>query len=752
MQKNQEFILDIEAVSTDGSGIGRVDGMAVFVPLTAVGDKAKVKILKVKKNYAFGKLISLIKSSKSRIDNDCAAFRQCGGCVYRHIGYEAESAIKQSAVYENIKRIGGIDMPPKTIITDKPNRYRNKVQSPITADYKSGFYAVHSHRIIPCEECLLQPEIFGRITDFVTDWAKINDISIYDETEHKGFLRHIYIRRGEKTGEIMVCLVANGEILPESDSLVDGLLSVCGDSLKSVVLNINKKDTNVILGEKCKNIYGDGYITDILCGTKVRLSALSFYQVNSVMAEKLYNKAREYANPKDKNIIDLYCGAGTIGLSMAKEAKSIIGVEIIPEAIKDAEYNAKLNGIENARFICADATEAAKQLAKEGITADTVIVDPPRKGCSVEVINTIADSFKPQSVVYVSCDSATLARDIKIFAERGYELVEYTPCDLFPRTAHVETVAILSRNMQMGEKQMLCDMHIHSNCSDGTFSPEELIEEAKANNIKAIALCDHNTILGLERILAAAKNNNVEVVPGVEVTTAFEGDEVHILGLFLKQKHYPQITKYLAQINEHKIANNKTLAETLNKNGFDVDYDAILANSGEAVPNRVHFARELMAKGYVSSISEAFDIILAENGDYYKPAEKLDALEVIAFLNSVEAIPVLAHPLLNLSYEKLCKFLPEAKKRGLIAMETIYPLFSKTDSDLAKKLAKDYGLFQSGGSDFHGSNKPEIKIGRGKDNIFVPYETYENLKKVALCRPKQITDETICYKQIVSEI
>ncbi len=445
MIKNQEYILDIEAFSSDGSGIGRVDGMAVFVPLTAVGDRARVKILKVKKTYAYGKLISLIKSSKSRIDNDCAAFRQCGGCVYRHISYEEEKLIKQNTVYENIKRIGSVDMAPKDIITDKPNRYRNKVQSPITDDYQAGFFAVHSHRIVPCEDCLLQPEIFGDITEFVTDWARKKDISVYDELTHKGFLRHIYIRRGEKTGEIMVCLVANGEFLPESDSLIYGLLELCGSSLKSVVLNINKKATNVILGDKCKNIYGDGFITDILCGVKVRLSALSFYQVNSVMAEKLYDKAREYANPKNKNIIDLYCGAGTIGLSMAKEAKSVIGVEIIPEAIEDAEYNAKLNGIENARFICADAAAAAKQLVQEGITADTVIVDPPRKGCSAEVINTIADDFKPQSVVYVSCDSATLARDIKIFSEKGYKLMEYTPCDLFPRTSHVETVALLER-------------------------------------------------------------------------------------------------------------------------------------------------------------------------------------------------------------------------------------------------------------------------------------------------------------------
>lgn len=444
MQKNEEYILDIVDVTAEGSGVGRADGMAVFVPLTAVGDRAKVKILKVKKSYAYGKLISLIKPSKSRIDNDCPVFNQCGGCVYRHISYYAEKAIKQNKVYENIKRIGGVDIKPQPIIADYPDRYRNKAQYPLDESGNAGFYAYHSHRIIPCEDCLLQPRIFAQITECVCDWVRKNDISIYDETTHKGFLRHIYIRKAQVTNEIMVCLVINGDILPESDMLIDSLLKVDGN-IKSVQININKKDTNVILGDMCKTICGEDYITDVLCGVKIRLSPLSFYQVNHTMAEKLYDKAKEYANPKGKNIIDLYCGAGTIGLSMAEDAKSIIGVEIIPEAIEDAKYNAEINGIKNARFICADATDAAYQLVREGVTADTVIVDPPRKGCSEDVIKTIAHDFRSQTVVYVSCDSATLSRDIKIFGENGYELKEYTPCDLFPRTAHVETVALLVR-------------------------------------------------------------------------------------------------------------------------------------------------------------------------------------------------------------------------------------------------------------------------------------------------------------------
>ena len=445
MLKNDEFIVEIVDVTNEGSGVGKVDGMAVFVPLTAVGDVVKAKAIKVKKQYAIGKLLEIITPSNNRIENDCPYFNRCGGCVFRHISYKSELELKSNKVYEVIKRIGGVDMAPMPILFDECDRYRNKAQYPLSENGGVGFYAFHSHRIIECEDCVLQPEIFSKITDAVSDFVRQYSISIYDEEKHKGLLRHLYIRRGQISGEIMVCFVVNGDTLPKSEIIIEKLKAICGDDLKSVVLNINKQDTNVILGDKCITIYGRDYIVDTLCGVKVRLSALSFYQVNHTMAQKLYEKAKEYAKPQGKNIIDLYCGAGTIGLSMAGDAKSIIGVEIIPEAIEDAKYNARINGIDNARFICADATDAAEQLAKEGITADTVIVDPPRKGCSEEVIKTIAHAFCPETVVYVSCDSATLARDIKIFAENGYELKEYTPCDLFPRTSHVETVALLRR-------------------------------------------------------------------------------------------------------------------------------------------------------------------------------------------------------------------------------------------------------------------------------------------------------------------
>ncbi len=443
MRKNDEFILEIIDVTNEGSGVGKVDGMAVFVPLTAIGDIVRVKALKVKKTYAYGKLMEIITPSSDRIENDCPHFNRCGGCAFRHINYEAELALKTNKVKEAVKRIGGVELEPQQILFDKCDRYRNKAQYPLSENGGVGFYAFHSHRIIECEDCVLQPEIFSKITDAVSGFVRQYSISIYNEEKHNGLLRHLYIRKGERSGEIMVCFVINGDRLPKSEIIISELQKLCGDALKSVVLNINKRDTNVILGEKCITLYGSDYISDTLAGVKVRLSPLSFYQVNTVMANKLYAKAKEYAKPDGKNIIDLYCGAGTIGLSMAKDAKSVIGVEIIEAAVRDAQFNAKENGIDNARFICGDAKTAAEQLKKEKIKPDMVIVDPPRKGCDSELIKIIANDFCPQSVVYISCDPATFARDVKIFAEEGYNLLEYTPADLFPRTSHVETVGVL---------------------------------------------------------------------------------------------------------------------------------------------------------------------------------------------------------------------------------------------------------------------------------------------------------------------
>lgn len=448
MKKNDFIELEITAMSSEGSGIGRYGGLAVFVSQTAIGDTVRVRILKVKQNCAYGKAEEVIKPSADRILQDCEAFSKCGGCVYRHISYEAECLVKQKKVEDAVKRIGGVDMSAQPICkAESADRYRNKAQYPVDVNYSVGFYANHSHRIVPCGDCRLQPEEFYKISEIFTGWIRQKGLSVYDGESGKGLIRHLYIRKAVSTGELMVCIVINGNSLPDSDELVEILKNGSGESLKTVVLNINKAKTNVILGDKCINLYGDGHIFDVLCGVKVRIDPLSFYQVNRDMAEKLYMKAAEYAEPEGKTVLDLYCGAGTIGLSMAAAAKQIIGVEIIPEAVRDAEFNAENNGFKNTRFICADAAKAAAGLKAEGVRPDVVIVDPPRKGCSEELLQIIANGFSPERLVYVSCDPATLARDIKILSSLGYSLSEYTPFDLFPRTRHVESVVCLKRRL-----------------------------------------------------------------------------------------------------------------------------------------------------------------------------------------------------------------------------------------------------------------------------------------------------------------
>lgn len=447
MKKNDRIVLEITAMSSEGNGIGRHEGLAVFVPLTAIGDIVEVLILKVKTNLAFGKLVNIITPSPDREKDSCSAFSKCGGCVYRHISYSSECEIKQKRVEEAVFRIGGIEKRAEPIQSGCKDRYRNKAQYPVNEEGLCGFYANHSHRIIPSGDCLLQPKEFFLISNIFTEFLKEKALSIYNEETGKGLVRHLYIRKAEVTKQIMVCPVINGKSLPYAEELIERLKAAVGESLKTVVLNINTEKTNVILGEKLVTLFGDGYIFDELCGVKVRLNPLSFYQVNHDMAERLYKKATEYAKAEDKTVLDLYCGAGTIGLSMAKKARQIIGVEIIPEAVEDAKFNAKLNEIENARFICGDAASAANELKKEKIKPDVVVLDPPRKGCSDELLKTVANDFCPERVVYVSCDPATFARDAKLLGEKGYKLQEYTPFDLFPRTHHVETVGCFTREI-----------------------------------------------------------------------------------------------------------------------------------------------------------------------------------------------------------------------------------------------------------------------------------------------------------------
>ena len=451
MKKNDEIILEITDLTGGGDGIAKAeDGRVVFIPNTAVGDVIKAHVIKVKSRYALAKVKEIIKPSENRIPSDCEIYERCGGCVFRHISYDAEKKIKYNQVLNSMQRLGGIDIEPKAIIGGiSQNNYRNKAQYPIGIDREGkiicGFYSSRSHRVVPLKNCPLQPSVFDEIIEVFCKWANEHKLSVYSEETGKGLLRHLYLRLAEKTNQIMVVVVINGNRLPFFEELKNDFLAKFPEAFKSLQININTKDTNVVLSDKCELLWGEEYIYDILCGVEIRLSALSFYQVNRNMAERLYAKAKEYADPKCKFVLDLYCGAGTIGLSMAREAEKIIGVEIVPEAVEDARFNAKKNEIDNAEFICGDAAFAAKELKAKGIKPNVVILDPPRKGCEEELIKIVANDFLPERVVYVSCNDATLARDCALFKELGYETVEVTPVDMFPRTGHVETVALLSQ-------------------------------------------------------------------------------------------------------------------------------------------------------------------------------------------------------------------------------------------------------------------------------------------------------------------
>ena len=451
MKKNDIVKIKITSATAEGSGVGKTeDNIVVFVPMTAIGDEIEARILKVKKTYAFGKIEKIITPSSARISPDCPNFSKCGGCVWRHISYDEELKIKSKKVKDAVERIGGISTEFRPIIgSDRVNRYRNKAQFPFGKDKEGGavigFYAFHSHRIIDCDDCALQPEIFKTVMDVTRDFIERTNTDIYDESTGKGRLRHLYIRLGEVTNELMVCYVVNGNGLKQEDMLVK-MLRESLPNLKTVVFNSNREKTNVILGNKNRVAYGKGYITDVLCRLKFKISPFSFWQVNRAQAEKLYSKAKEYAKLSgDEVLLDLYCGTGTIGLTMAQDCKQLVGVEIVEDAVNDAKANAEANEINNARFICADAPTAAEQLRKEGTAPDVVILDPPRKGCGEELVKTIR-KMNPKRVVYVSCDPATLARDLKYFSENGYITHEVTPCDMFPRTAHCESVALLTKN------------------------------------------------------------------------------------------------------------------------------------------------------------------------------------------------------------------------------------------------------------------------------------------------------------------
>ena len=453
LQKNQLLTLRIERLSNDGSGVAHSsEGEAVFVPGTAPGDEAQVRIVKDCGRYAFGILDKLLTPSPDRIPVDCAVAGPCGGCSLRHLDYAAELRAKQESVADAFRRIGGLDVPVLDALpSPEVDRYRNKVQFPVGRDKDGapciGFYAGRTHRIVPCPDCKLQPGVLNDIGNTLCAFFAAHGIQPYDEERGKGLVRHIFLRRGAHSGQIMVCLVCTRPKLPHSDELV-ALLREKFRDIATILINVNAKKTNVILGEESVTLYGPGCIEDTLCGVPVRLGPLSFYQVNTLAAERLYGVAAEYAQLEpDDVLLDLYCGMGTIGLSMVGHCRELIGVEIIPEAIDSAKANAARMGdavAAKSRFFCADAGEAAARLAAEGLRPDVIMLDPPRKGCDETTLSAVAQ-MSPRRVVYVSCNPSTAARDAAWLGQHGYRAEKVQPVDLFPRTKHVETVCLLSK-------------------------------------------------------------------------------------------------------------------------------------------------------------------------------------------------------------------------------------------------------------------------------------------------------------------
>jgi 23S rRNA (uracil1939-C5)-methyltransferase len=449
--KNGEYIADIIGIGHEGEGVGRVNGFTLFIQGALPGEKVRAKVMKLKKQFGYAKLLEVLESSADRVEPPCPVYKQCGGCQLQHLSYEAQLVWKRQSVVDSLERIGklnmdGITVHPTLGMSD-PWRYRNKAQVPLgnsEGGLIAGFYATGSHRIIDMNECLIQHDDTNQIVQEVRRIAGSLGITAYDEERDTGLLRHVVVRVGFATGEIMVVLVLNGDKLPHEKQLVEGILAVV-PGVASVCLNVNREKTNVIFGRKTKVLWGAEVIYDSIGDVKFAISARSFYQVNPVQTEVLYGKALAYAELTGvETVIDAYCGIGTISLFLAQQARKVYGVEIVPEAIEDARKNAELNGISNVEFVVGAAEEVMPKWQEQGVRGDVVVVDPPRKGCDQALLDAII-AMQPERVVYVSCNPATLARDLRVLEDGGYRTVEVQPVDMFPHTVHVECCVSLVR-------------------------------------------------------------------------------------------------------------------------------------------------------------------------------------------------------------------------------------------------------------------------------------------------------------------
>ena len=483
-KKNDVFQVRIEDMSDTGEGIGKTDGFIWFVKDAVIGDMVEARVMKTKKSYGFARLIQVLEPSACRVTPRCPSARQCGGCQLQAMSYEEQLRFKENKVRNNLSRIGGLtEIPMEPIIgMDEPWRYRNKAQFPFGKDKDgriiTGFYAGRTHAIIEQEDCLLGVEENQPILDCIRGFMEEYHIAPYEEELHKGLVRHVLIRKGFATEELMVCLVLNGDVkkLKAPEVLVERLVKLFPSHMASISCSINREKTNVIMGKEIVNLYGPGYITDYIGNVCYRISPLSFYQVNPVQTQKLYGTALEYAGlTGEETVWDLYCGIGTISLFLAQKAKKVYGVEIIPQAIDDARANAKLNHFENVEFFVGKAEEVLpEQYEKNQVYADTIVVDPPRKGCDSVCLDTIV-KMAPEKVVYVSCDSATLARDVKYLGERGYEVKRVKTVDMFPWSGHVETVVLLSKG-EVDSKKIRVEFSLEdmdmSEFQDGATYPQ----------------------------------------------------------------------------------------------------------------------------------------------------------------------------------------------------------------------------------------------------------------------------------------
>ena len=475
--KNQVYEAEITDYTTEGQGIAHIEGCAVFIPNAIAGEKVLVRIEKARKTWAAGKITQILEKSPHRVNRECPVAKKCGGCDFWHMDYEEECRLKAQRVKNCLNRIGGESIDEMPILAAPTCLgYRNKAQYPVASEKGrayAGFFQAGTHQVVENDRCRILPEETDRVKDIVVNYVNKYQVPVYDELTGRGLLRHIYVRRGAVSGQILVCLVVNGDGLPKISTLIDSLKAVPG--FATLVLSVNTKKGNAVLGDKFLTLYGPGYIEDTLCGLSFRLSPRSFYQVNHHQAQRLYESAISLAEiGKEDLVLDLYCGVGTITLAMAAAAGKVLGVEVIPQAVEDAKDNAARNHIENAEFFCADAGTAALRLEAEGIHPDIITVDPPRKGLSMDAIEAIA-KMSPKRLVYISCDPATLARDVALLKERGFEVRKALCADLFPRCSHVETVILLSKG-EIGSKKVRVEFSLEdmdmSEFQDGATYPQ----------------------------------------------------------------------------------------------------------------------------------------------------------------------------------------------------------------------------------------------------------------------------------------